>query len=72
MKIAKVLGIIVVVVLVLGVAASCGQGDLQEQIDILKTQLADANTQVAELQQTLFEGFGWSLYAQGELCHKED
>ena len=55
MKIAKVLSIIIVGVLVLGVAVSCGQDDLQEQIDILKTQLSDANSQVTELQQKLFE-----------------
>ena len=55
MKIIKALSVIVVGVLIMGGAASCGQGDLQEQIDILKTQLADANSQVAELQQKLFE-----------------
>lgn len=55
MKIIKALSVIVVGLLIMGGAASCGQDDLQEQIDILKTQLADANSQVAELQQKLFE-----------------
>jgi uncharacterized protein YkwD len=55
MKIIKALSIIIVGILILGGAVSCGQDDLQEQIDILKTQLADANSQVADLQQKLFE-----------------
>lgn len=55
MKIMKLLSIVIVGVLIIGFAASCGQNDLQEQIDILKTQLADANSQVADLQQKLFE-----------------
>ena len=40
MKIIKALSVIVVGVLIMGGAASCGQGDLQEQIDILKNQLS--------------------------------
>jgi uncharacterized protein YkwD len=55
MKIIKVLSIIIIGVLILGVTVSCGQDDLQEQIDILTTQLTDANSQVADLQQKLFE-----------------
>ena len=55
MKNVKILGIIIIGILIMGSAASCSQGDLQERNDILLAQLTDANAQLAELQQRLFE-----------------
>jgi len=47
--------IVLVGIIVLAGAISCGQGDIQAEYDILAAQYAEANEQLGELQERLFE-----------------
>ena len=56
MKRITLLIVIIISVIVTGIATSCSQNtDLQDQIDILMIDLAEANDNLAALQQRLFE-----------------
>lgn len=56
MKRTILLIVIIIGVMVTGITTSCSQNeDLQAQIDILMTDLAEANDNLAALQQRLFE-----------------
>ncbi len=55
MKKAKIISIIIIGILIVGGAVSCSQGDLQDQVDILKAQLTEANDKLAESQEKAFQ-----------------
>lgn len=55
MKHKIIISLVLSAVIILAGAVSCGQGDIQEQYDILLEQYNEANEQIGELQSKLYD-----------------